>query len=219
MPRPLQLVPPPRPPDAAPPRAPFEGDDAALVAAFRAGEPRARAALYERHADHVHRVLRRLLGFRGDLADLHHDVFVRALASLPNLADPSALKAWLTRIAVFVARSAIAKRVRGRWLWFLPGDEVPEVPASTAPREILDAVRATYAVLDQLPTDERIAFALRFIEGMELTEVAAATGTSLATAKRRIARAEERFERHARKEPALGHWLEGGSRWGGTNDR
>src|ERR1700760_3345692 len=90
-------------PGAAPPPRAFKGGEEALVLAFRRGEPNARAALYDRHADHVHRVLYRVLGVDRDLADLHHDVFVRALASLSKLEDPSALKGWLSMIAVHVA--------------------------------------------------------------------------------------------------------------------
>lgn len=197
----------------------FAGDDAALVDGFRRGDRRARAALYNRYAEHVHRVLYRLLGFRHDLADLHHDVFVRALGSLPNLEDPSALKGWLTMIAVHVARSSITRRKRRSWLWFLPSEELPEVESSAASGEVLDALRATYAVLDTLPVDERIAFALRFIDGMELTEVAAACQTSLATIKRRLARASAHFGAEARKQPVLEAWLEGGTRWGNPSDR
>lgn len=204
----------------APPKAPrvtFAGDDAALVEGFRRGDPGARAAFYDRHADHVHRVLYRILGFHPDLADLHHDVFVRALGSLPRLADPSALKGWLTMIAVHVARTAITRRRRRSWLWFLPGEDLPEVESTTASPDVRDALRATYAVLDTLPAEERIAFALRFIDGMELTEVAAACETSLATIKRRLARAAERFEDAARKDSTLEPWLEGGSRWSDRN--
>ncbi|MEP7121390.1 MAG: sigma-70 family RNA polymerase sigma factor [Byssovorax sp.] len=213
--RPLKLVPPLRP---AAKRA-FVGDDAALVHAFRRGDPEARAALYERHADHVHRVLYRLVGFHGDLADLHHDVFVRALSSLPSLDDPGALKGWLTMIAVHAARTWITRKKRRSWLWFLPPEEIPEAPASAASGEVLHALIATYAVLDALPVDERIAFALRFIDGMELTDVAAACETSLATIKRRLDRASARFEAEARTHPALRAWLEGGSRWGNPGDR
>jgi RNA polymerase sigma-70 factor, ECF subfamily len=211
----LKLV--PRPPP--PPKDAFTGDDAALVQAFRRGDPSARAAFYDRYADHVHRVLYRLLGFDRDLADLHHDVFVRALVSLPNLDDPSALKGWLTMIAVHVAQATITRRRRRAWLWFLPSDELPDVQASSASSEVRGALRATYAALDKLPVDERIAFALRFIEGMELTEVAAACDTSLATIKRRLARAGARFEAEARKHPVLEAWLEGGGRWGNPSDR
>jgi RNA polymerase sigma-70 factor (ECF subfamily) len=84
---------------------------------------------------------------------------------------------------------------------------------------VRDALRATYAALDALPADERVAFALRFIDGMELTEVAAACETSLATIKRRLARAEDRFEAEARKHPALEAWIDGGTRWGSPSDR
>jgi RNA polymerase sigma-70 factor, ECF subfamily len=212
----LKLVPPPLP---EPPKAAFLGDDAALVEAFRRGERGARAALYDRHAAHVRRVLYRILGFHPDLADLHHDVFVRALRSLPKLADPAALRSWLTSIAVHVAHSAITRGRRRRWAWFLAGDEVAEVDSGSAPGEVLDALHATYVVLGALPADERVAFALRFIDGMELTEVAAACGVSLATIKRRLARAEARFEAEARKHPVLEPWLEGGTRWGRPNNR
>lgn len=213
--RPLTLVHPAPPPA----KVAFAGDDAALVDAFRRGDPGARAALYDRYAEHVHRVLYRVLGFDRDLADLHHDVFVRALGSLPRLEDPGALKGWLTMIAVHVARTAITRRRRRSWLWFLPGDELPEVDAGAPSGEVLDALRATYAVLDTLPPDERIAFALRYIDGMELTETAATCETSLSTIKRRLARASERFAAEARKHPVLESWLEGGTRWGSPNDR
>lgn len=197
----------------------FVGDDAALVEGFRRGDPGARAALYDRHADHVHRVLYRILGVHPDLADLHHDVFVRAIGSIGRLEDPAALKGWLTMIAVHVAHTAITRRKRRGWLWFLPGEELPEMESNTASSEVRDALRATYAVLDTLPADERIAFALRFIDGMELTEVAAACDTSLATIKRRLARATERFGAEARKQPVLEPWLDGGTRWASPSDR
>jgi RNA polymerase sigma-70 factor (ECF subfamily) len=196
-----------------PVRGPFGGDDVALVEGFRRGEPGARAALYERYADHVHRVLYRVMGFDRDLADLHHDVFVRAIGSIDRITEPAALKGWLTSIAVHVAHTTITRRKRRSWLRFLPWEELPEGEAAVASGEVMDALRTTYGVLDALPAEERIAFALRFIDGMELTEVAAACGTSLATIKRRLVRATARFETEARKHPVLETWLQGGTRW------
>ncbi len=75
-----------------------------------------------------------------------------------------------------------------------------------------ESLRVTYAVLDRLGVDERIAFALRFIEGLELAEIAAACGVSFNTVRRRLARAEKRFLALAQREPALHEWLEGGTR-------
>ena len=47
-----------------------------------------------------------------------------------------------------------------------------------------------YALLRTLPTDERIAWTLRAVEGHELEACAKLTGCSLATVKRRISRAQ-----------------------------
>ena len=203
----------------APPAKPDFVGDAALVAAFRRGDPAAGGALYDRHADHVHRVLRRILGPTDELPDLAHDVFLRALRALDRVEDPDALKGWLTTIAVHVARTAIVRRKRRSWLWFLPPERLPEVDSGAASADVLDAFRATHAVLETLPVDERIAFALRFVDSMELTEVAAACGTSLATIKRRLARATEKFTAEARRHPALEPWLEGGARWSRSSNR
>jgi RNA polymerase sigma-70 factor (ECF subfamily) len=65
-------------------------------------------------------------------------------------------------------------------------------------------------VLERLPADERVAFALRFIDSMELTQVADACGVSLATIKRRLSRAQQTFQRLAAEHAVLREWLEGG---------
>ena len=207
------------PPSEPRARAGFEGDDAALVEAIWANEPGAIEALHDRYGSFVLRVLCRLLGTDRELMDVHHDVFVRALGSFGEIKSPSSLKSWLTSVTVFTARSAIQRRARGRWLSLVPREELPEVEAATASGEINEALRATYAILETFDPDERIAFALRFIDGMELTQVADACGVSLATIKRRLARAEDRFVATARRHPVLEDWLEGGARWGGTSPR
>ncbi|WP_437296456.1 RNA polymerase sigma factor [Sorangium sp. So ce426] len=198
---------------------PFAGDDASMVAAMRAGNRAAIAAFYVRYEAHVLRTLMRVLGPERELPDLLHDVLVGALASLDELRDPRALKPWITSIAVFTARTRILRRSRRSWLRFLPWHELPDVEAPTPSGEVTEALRATYAVLNELPVDERIPFALRFIGGMELVEVADACGVSLATIKRRLARAESRFTALAREHPALSDWIEGGARWGTPKKR
>jgi RNA polymerase sigma-70 factor (ECF subfamily) len=186
--------------------------DAELVSALIAGHPSARAELFDRHAQHVQRVLARVLGHDDELADLLHEVFARALEQIDRLGDPSALKAWLTAIAVFTAREQIRRRVRGRWLRFFASEDLPEVSATEPGEEIRESLRATYAVLDRMGVDDRIAFALRFIEGLELGAIAAACDVSLNTIRRRLARAEKRFLALAEREPSLQDWLEGGTR-------
>ena len=58
-----------------------------------------------------------------------------------------------------------------------------------------------------------LPFALRFIEGMALAEVAAACRVSLATAKRRLYRGRKKFIDMAQKYPLLREWIDSGDRW------
>jgi RNA polymerase sigma-70 factor (ECF subfamily) len=48
---------------------------------------------------------------------------------------------------------------------------------------------------------------------MELTEVADMCGISLATVKRRLAKAQKRFIEFAQSEPELAEWIDRGVRW------
>jgi RNA polymerase sigma-70 factor (ECF subfamily) len=192
-------------------------EDQALVAALRARRPEALAALFDRYSSHVYRVLLRTLGPDGDLADLVHDVFVVAFEDIDDLKDASKLKGWLASVAVFTARGCIRRRQRWRWLSRLTQAEVGGGPRPTSGPEVDEAVRSTSAILERLPVDERMAFALRFVDGMKLEEVAEACRTSLATVKRRLARAERRFLELARANPALQEWLSRGTRWSDGN--
>ena len=122
----------------------------------------------------------------------------------------SSAASWLASICVHQAYREIRRRTRSRWFFLTDDDETLERTAPVATPEVDEAVRATYRVLDKLPAEERIAFALRFINEMELVEVADACQVSLATAKRRLARARKKFTTMARTYPELADWLLGG---------
>jgi RNA polymerase sigma-70 factor, ECF subfamily len=188
-------------------------DDGALVRALREGHPAAKVELFDRYAKQVERILARVLGQDAELADLLHEVFVRSLAAIDTLEDTDALGGWLTGIAVLTARECIRRRVRGRWLRFLAPEDLPDVEDSAPDDDGREALRAMYLVLDRLGPDDRIAFALRYIEGLELRDLAAACGVSLNTVKRRLVRAERRFSALASREPALRTWSQTGARW------
>jgi RNA polymerase sigma-70 factor (ECF subfamily) len=188
---------------------PFLDSDAAVVAALRAGERAGGAALYDRHHAYVRRVLTRVLGPDADLHDLIQDVFVAAIDSIDSLLNPSALRSWLAAISVNIARVELRRRTKGRVVSLFPHAELPELPAPMTTPELGEAVRATYRALGALPADERIPFALRFIEGMELTEIAGVCQVSLATTKRRLLSAQKKFVNIARTHPALSDWLKG----------
>jgi RNA polymerase sigma-70 factor (ECF subfamily) len=194
-------------------RDPRRLDDAGLLKALLAGDVHAPTAFFDRFGKHVERTLTRIFGAHSDVSDLVNETFYRALMRIEHVHDPQGFKTWLTSISVFVAREHLRQTRRRRWLQFWEADK--EVPApATREHEAADAVRRLYVVLEGLPDDERIAFAFRFIEEMELSEVASACGVSLATIKRTLARAETRFVARARRDPLLRDWLKGGARWG-----
>ena len=196
--------------------APLPPDNANLVAALVRGEPSAWTELIDRFGPDVERLVAGALGIDSDIADIVQDVFVRVMERIHQLRDPGALKSWISSVAVFAARGHIRKRRRWRWIRFLAPADIPDVPATVASPENHALVLSTYKLLDTLPDNERMAFALRFIAEMELTEVAAACGVSLATIKRRLARAEMRFVQGARRDPALNDRIERGERWRST---
>ena len=173
--------------------------------------------LFDRHARHVERLLFSLLGPEPDAEDLLHEVFLRAIEGIRDLEDPSKLRSWLTGISVHTAREHIRRRVRRRWLSFVA--DVPEPPpthARVASEEITEATRCTFEVLRGMSADDRVLFSLRFIEGLEMGEIAVACDVSLSTAKRRLKDAERHFLSRARRFPALAPWIEEGGRWATT---
>src|SRR5262249_11464483 len=123
--------------------------------------------------------------------------------------DDDSLRPWLTSIAVFTARRQIRRYGRRKSFLLFSHDDLPEVAAPVSNPEIQEALRATYRVLSRLPADERIAFTLRFIDGMELAEIAGACRVSLATIKRRVLRGKLRFEKIASQYDELSEWMKG----------
>lgn len=135
----------------------------------------------------------RILGRPDEVDDLVQDSFVQALSSLDRLQKPSAFSSWMGSIVVRTAH----KRLRRRGLRTRLGLErdkpidVDVLVSRTAPPDVAAELRAVYGILGRLPAEERVALVLRRVEGMKLTEVAETMDLSLATVKRRLAKAEE----------------------------
>jgi len=202
-------------PDAGPTRRQAEVQpatapeaDAELVLALKQGEAGAAGRLYDRHSAGVHGLVYRLLGREAELDDIVQEVFIYALYSIDKLREPAALKSWLLGIAVGKVRSHLRWRFRRRWLSFLPHDELPE-PAAPPSNPLDDLVGQVRGILDDLPAQERIALVVHRIEGLSLHDAAVASGMSLSTFKRRLAKGEARFMARAKQHPALTDVLKG----------
>ena len=151
-------------------------------------------AVYRRYGRYVAAVILRLEGRQSEVEDLVQEVFVQATRGLARLQQPEAIKGWLATIAVRVVRRHLRRRRLRAFLGRDTGADymnLVDLSASPMDRLILNAV---YRVLDEIPTNDRIAFCMHVIEGEQLEAVARLCSCSRATAKRRIARAQRAIE-------------------------
>ncbi len=192
-------------------RLPVPETEAALVACLRSEPERGQTVLFDRYSADVERILCRILGPDPEMTDVLHDVFIAAMTSIGSLRDDNALRSWITGIAVHKARRLIRRRKIRRLVQFVAPLDLPDRMATTPNHEVSDALRQTYLLLWRLPTEERIVFTLRQIDGMELLAIAQATGVSLATVKRRLSRGQRTFVELAQKDETLAEWLERGT--------
>jgi RNA polymerase sigma-70 factor (ECF subfamily) len=173
--------------------------DGDLVAAAVAGKRWAEELLYRRHVHAVSQTVATLLGRMSDCEDVVQDTFLEALGALPSLREPSALRGWLLRIAVHKCHRRFRKRKLLRALGLDRGADDATLARLASPAlsvEHRTELARIDVALSALAERERSAWILRHVHGHELTEVAALSGVSLATAKRLLGRAQERVSRH-----------------------
>jgi RNA polymerase sigma-70 factor (ECF subfamily) len=162
---------------------PTAGGDADVGAAVR-GDREAFARLYRRFARPVFVDLAARLGRREDAEDALQATFVSAWTNLPRLAKPGRFVPWLFRIARNKARDQLRRRREG--LACVLAADVAAPPARERPE--LDALRA---LMDGLQPKTRAIVMLRALEGWSAEEVAVAHRLSVATVRRRYAKALE----------------------------
>jgi RNA polymerase sigma-70 factor, ECF subfamily len=147
--------------------------------------------LFRNYSSYVAAIALRLLGRDEDVDDIVQDVFLSAWKGAANLRDPGAMKGWLATVTVRTARRRLKMR---RVKMFLRLDDDPDygnVAAPGASPEEKALLSRIYAVLDGLPVDQRLAWTLRYVEREQLDDVARLCDVSLATAKRKIAAAQQ----------------------------
>jgi RNA polymerase sigma-70 factor, ECF subfamily len=175
-------------------------EDLALAACE--GDPRAAMTIWRRYAVQVRSKLLRWIGAH-DLDDHVQEVFSRLFEQLPRLRQASALRSFLIGITLRVACTELRRRRRWRLRLTATG-ELPDLAEHGADdgtgREALSRFEA---ILEKLAPKTRRVFVLRYVEKLELVDVAAAMDISLATAKRHLARASTRVFAMAEREPAL----------------
>ncbi len=184
---------------AAPTASPawLSSGDAALPEARRQTQAVDLGQVYREHAATVARWAQRLLGPRGDVEDVLHEVFLIAHRRLPTFRGESLVTTWLYGIT---QRVVYGVRRRARWRsWLHLGREGDDIAGEApTPLRVLEGQRAaalTYELLDELPEAERSALILFELEGLSGEEIAALTGERIGTVWVRLSRARARFRK------------------------
>ena len=163
--------------------------DVELVRRVGLGERWAEEAFYRRYVGLVHGTVRRLLGRSEEAEDVVQDTFATAFEIWGQLRSPESARQWLMQIAVRKVHRRFRKRRLLRVLGLDRSHDDATLEALARPESHSDA-RVELTMLDealaQLGPGERIAWMLRYVEGLTLAEVAEQCSCSLATAKRRI---------------------------------
>jgi RNA polymerase sigma-70 factor (ECF subfamily) len=183
-------------------------DDEALVRALIAKRTEAARTVWQRFSPMVRRIIRRSLGPVSDAEDLVQEVFMQLFAKVHKLREPKVLKAFIISITTLTIRQELRRRKLKSWLGLRPDAAALDMRVVQPDPIAREALLRFYSLLDRFNPRDRTAFVLRYIEGLELVEVASALGVSLATTKRSLAHVQERLARFVERDPLLADYLQ-----------
>ena len=183
-----------------------------LVEKARDGNRQAFDQLIDRYQGDIYRMIYYRIHRQMDAEDLTQDVFVRAYRSISRLREPQRFRSWLYTIAVNRVNDYLRKkRVRSI---FKSSDEGPEVQPEADDRrenpEALEQVlkedfwRQVGRIAKKLSKMEREVFMLRFMDDLNIAEIAQILKKSESTVKTHLYRALAKFK----KEKGLRQFLQ-----------
>jgi RNA polymerase sigma-70 factor (ECF subfamily) len=202
---------------------PGADDDDAVVAAARAGDESAFAALVEHHRGELRVHCYRMLGSFDESEDLVQETFLRAWKNLGGFEGRSTLRAWLYRIATNACLDVLDGRARRMlphdvappsdpsmarpprtdvaWLqpfpdrlWEPVGPSEAEPDAAVVSRETIEL--AFLAAIQHLPPRQRAVLILRDVLGWPAKETAALLDASVASVNSASQRARATLKEH-----------------------
>ncbi len=166
--------------------------------------------LHRRYAARIDRQIRAILGPDDEREDLVQEVLIAVFRRIGTLRDPTRIDGWVSQITVNTLRHTMRKRrLRRHACWeTLPEEESPTFQADLEGHQL--AARAI-RVMETLPPGERALLVRYWLSETTLGSIALESGCSIITVRRRLFRAQARFERLACRDPALAARMEADS--------
>jgi RNA polymerase sigma-70 factor (ECF subfamily) len=162
-----------------------------LLESAVAGDRDAFRQLIEMHRERVERFAMRLTGYRCDVDDVVHDVFVIALENLKRFRAQSSFATWLMKLTISRCRR---ERLRRMLMLKFVRSSAPQVEArgdaQAEQREHHEKIRRA---VSQLPQNLREVIVLRYLEELEVEEICALLSLSRSAFDVRLHRGRERL--------------------------
>jgi RNA polymerase sigma-70 factor (ECF subfamily) len=177
-------------------------EDRALMLRYRDGDVAAFEVLYQRHNNALYRYLLRLCHHRDTAEDIFQDVWGKIIKSRQNYRPTAKFSTFLYRVAHNCFIDHVRRNKRHTHTVDVEPDNQPDPgdqPETLAERSL--ARRRLNAALRVLPEEQRDVFLMHEEAGLNLDEIASATGANRETAKSRLRYAVKKL-RAAINEPA-----------------
>ena len=163
----------------------MDPSDADVIERWRAGDPAAFALLVRRWQRRMARFLVHITNRSDVAADLCQEVFLRVYQAGPRYRECGQFSAWLSRIALNVARDFTRRRLPHT----LPLPSCNSATYGLAPDAICEQRETSKLVAEavaELPEALRLVLVLRHYEEMSFEEIARLTATPSSTLKSRF---------------------------------
>lgn len=175
-------------------------DDRELVDLVRRKDEGAVLTLVQRHNQPLYRIARAILRNDSDAEDVVQETYARAFTNLAGFRGESAFSTWLTRIAMNEAYGRFRRRrptvhiesdteyefELGEIIAFPSLQQQPDPEAEAGRAEVRKTLQAA---VDRLPSEFRLVFVLREVEGRSTDETAKLLDIRPKTVKTRLFRA------------------------------
>jgi RNA polymerase sigma-70 factor (ECF subfamily) len=166
--------------------------------------------VHARCARKVHRHIGRVMGFDAEHEDLVQEVLITVLLKLDTVRDPSCFDAWVAQVTNNTLRVTMRQRqVRRRALGaFLVQPRDDSIQTDVEGRYAAD--RALRVLECMSPKERELLVAHWFTPSTgdtTVASIAAKSGCSVFTMRRRLSRAQARFKKLARRDPVLAQCL------------
>jgi RNA polymerase sigma-70 factor, ECF subfamily len=156
--------------------------------------------LAHRYRPRLLKLAMRYTGNFADAEDVVQETFLKAYRALGQFRGEAAIYSWLHRIAVNSAKTTSIHQARRRNLFISCGDSQEMQDASAAygdpdtPQELAlteELARVLDEAMQRLPDEQRVAIALREIEGLSYSRVADSMSCPVGTVRSRIYRGRD----------------------------